>query len=311
MPASAKVKLNLKSKALIVGKTATVKISGAKKTVKWSVSNSHIRITKKTKTYAKVKALSKGTSYLNAKVGNKIYKCKFSVKDIKETDEEQKPTPTPIPYETPKPDPTKEPDSGDDIVPVPTKEPIEEINASEKIVSDYQEYEKGIVGFYTNNNEFPVSLEVKIVYYNSSGDILDYSTDWNNCLGAGKRTAFNFSFPTDENYDYVPYSSYKAFLEVEKSSWDDDSSNIKYNANVGASSIMCEVSNMGTKDLYSICLACVYYDKNNKVIGYDYSYPDCEKAGTSNIISFYLPYDENYDTIIPSSYQIFEKGIYS
>ncbi|MDE7422671.1 MAG: hypothetical protein K2N51_03115 [Lachnospiraceae bacterium] len=94
IPINAKVKLNSTNKTLYVGKTTTIKINGAKKSVKWSVSNSHIRITKQTKTYAKIKGMSKGTSYLKAKVSSKTYKCKVVVKNIAE-----KPKPTQKPQE--------------------------------------------------------------------------------------------------------------------------------------------------------------------------------------------------------------------
>ena len=76
--ASAKAKLSATSKTLTVGKTATIKITGSK-SAKWYVSNGKIRIVKSTKTYAKIKAVSKGTSYLKAKVGNKTYKCKITI----------------------------------------------------------------------------------------------------------------------------------------------------------------------------------------------------------------------------------------
>lgn len=80
--ASAKVKLSSTSKMLYVGKSVTIKISGAK-SVKWSVSNSKIRIIKKTKSYAKVKGISEGTATLNAKVNGVTYKCTFNVKKLK------------------------------------------------------------------------------------------------------------------------------------------------------------------------------------------------------------------------------------
>lgn len=91
--ASAKVKLSATSKTLYVGKSTTIKISGAK-SVKWSVSNKCIKIVKKTKTYAKIKAVNKGTAYLIAKVGNKTYKCSVCVKK-----KESNPIPTIKPTE--------------------------------------------------------------------------------------------------------------------------------------------------------------------------------------------------------------------
>ena len=91
--ASAKVKLSTTSKTLVVGKTATIKISGTK-SVKWSVSNKKIKIIKKTNSYAKVKAISVGTAYLNAKVGKKTYKCKFKISKKTSTPSEPQDTPS-------------------------------------------------------------------------------------------------------------------------------------------------------------------------------------------------------------------------
>ena len=99
--ASAKAKLSATSKTLTVGKTATIKITGSK-SAKWYVSNGKIRIVKSTKTYAKIKAVSKGTSYLKAKVGNKTYKCKVTVFDKKSIDKQDKTTDiTETPTQTP------------------------------------------------------------------------------------------------------------------------------------------------------------------------------------------------------------------
>ena len=130
IPINAKVKLNSTNKTLYVGKTTTIKINGTKKSVKWSVSNSHIRITKQTKTYTKIKGMSKGTSYLKAKVGSKTYKCKVVVKNIAE-----KPKPTQKPQEdlsniTETPKSTQKPQedlSNITETPKPSQEPQEDL----------------------------------------------------------------------------------------------------------------------------------------------------------------------------------------
>lgn len=78
--AAGKVKLNKTSQTLKVGETEKIKLLNNKKSVKWSVSNKKIKIVKKSKTYAQVKGVNKGTAYLKAKVGGKTYKCKIVVK---------------------------------------------------------------------------------------------------------------------------------------------------------------------------------------------------------------------------------------
>lgn len=90
--AEAAVKLNVTKKTLTVGKSATIRITGAKKAVKWSVSNSHIRITQKNKKSATIKAISEGISYLKAKTGKKTYICSVY---IMKKEEQPKPTEKP------------------------------------------------------------------------------------------------------------------------------------------------------------------------------------------------------------------------
>lgn len=82
--ASKKVKLNTTSKVLLVGeKTTTLKLlnySGSAKKVKWSTTNkSVVRISGNGKKCT-VKAKSRGTAYVKAKVNGKTYKCKIVVR---------------------------------------------------------------------------------------------------------------------------------------------------------------------------------------------------------------------------------------
>ena len=79
---AATVKLDAKTKTVTAGKTVTIKLKNNKKKAKWSVSNGRVQITKSTKTYAKIKGVTKGTATVKAKVGKKTYKCKVTVKPV-------------------------------------------------------------------------------------------------------------------------------------------------------------------------------------------------------------------------------------
>jgi hypothetical protein len=57
--------------------------------VKWSVSNSKIKIVKQTNQYVKIKAVKNGSATLKAKVGKKTYACKITVKAKKKLTPEQ------------------------------------------------------------------------------------------------------------------------------------------------------------------------------------------------------------------------------
>lgn len=73
---AAAVKLNKKSISLITGTSTTLKLTGTKKTVKWSSMASDIA---SVSSKGKVTAKATGSTYIVAKVGNKSYKCKVKV----------------------------------------------------------------------------------------------------------------------------------------------------------------------------------------------------------------------------------------
>ncbi len=69
--------ISAKKKTIAVGTKYRLKVNGTKKTVKWSSSN------KKVATVSQkglVKGIAKGKATISAKVGNKTYKCRITVK---------------------------------------------------------------------------------------------------------------------------------------------------------------------------------------------------------------------------------------
>lgn len=81
--AKGKVKISPTKKTISVGQTTTIKLKNSSKKVKWSTSNKKIKIVSKSKKQAKIKGVSKGTSYLKARVGKKTYKCKILIDNPK------------------------------------------------------------------------------------------------------------------------------------------------------------------------------------------------------------------------------------
>lgn len=74
--AAASVKLNKKSVSLITGTSTTLKLTGTKKTAKWSSMDEDVAtVTSK----GKVTAEGTGTTYIVAKIGTTSYKCKVKV----------------------------------------------------------------------------------------------------------------------------------------------------------------------------------------------------------------------------------------
>lgn len=80
--AATKVKINKTKATLFTGQTLQLKLTGTKSKIVWSTSNSKIAVVTKN---GKVSARAKGTATITAKVNNKKYICKVTVKQKKST----------------------------------------------------------------------------------------------------------------------------------------------------------------------------------------------------------------------------------
>lgn len=77
MVQASNMKLNANTVTINKNATKTLKVLGAKSKIKWTSNNKKIATVTST---GVVKGISKGTTYVNAKVGNKTLKCKVTVK---------------------------------------------------------------------------------------------------------------------------------------------------------------------------------------------------------------------------------------
>ncbi len=267
--AAGKTKLNVTSKTIKVGDSYTVKLLNNNKKVKWSTSNKNIKIVSKSNKQAKIKGVKKGTSYLNAKVGKKTYKCKVTI-----TTKSKKKTMQGIEYEL-------------------------------------QDTGKGVVAILKNKNKYHVSLTAKIAYYRN-GKMIGTASDNNYAFEKGKTCALFFHAPYNSNYNTVNYDDYKISISTDKgTNLICGSSKINVTSNFGADNVSAKIKNNSGKKLYSIQIACVFYDRKGNAIGYEYHYSDCKKKGSTDYLTFDFPYDENYNTIFPKKYKIYVNNAYT
>lgn len=270
--AAGKAEFSTTEEDIYVGKTCKIKLLNNTKKVKWSVTNSKIKITKKTNKYVTVKGIEAGTSYVKAKVGKKTCKCKITVME---------------------------------------KEAGWQYQKGSLLYNTY-DTGKGVVCIAKNNGGSILSIEAKVVYYDENGEMLDTSSSWNYALEGKTQCALHFIGPLDGNYDYVEYSSYKLNINLEKASGIiSKEKKIAVSSNMGADNVTAEVTNNSDKDLAYIHLSIVWYDAGENIIGYDERYAECENAGSTDYLTFDFPYDSNYDTVYPDSYKIYVDNAYT
>ena len=179
-----------------------------------------------------------------------------------------------------------------------------------QIEKTYYDTGRGIVGVFKNNYRKAVSIEMTVLYYDSTGSLIDQRSESTGALKTGYEAAIKVIQPYDENtWDDLDYSSYTVKIDAEKSYYD--------NAELGNEDIQMEDTDTGNKVIVkftntsnieydSIKAAIVYFDSYGRCIGYDYGYPDCQTAEKIDYINFDYPVDRNtYETITPASYKLY------
>lgn len=160
----------------------------------------------------------------------------------------------------------------------------------------------GGVAIFKNNNDFPVSINAKMVFYDSKGNVIDYAYGVSYCVGTDRETAIQFYVT-----DYMYSGSYSAELtyDVTKSYYTDLGTGIDFVSNMSESGLMVTATNNSGYTIDTMNAVAVFYDASGNPIGTDEQYFSLSKNGSSDIQAFSYPYDEEYDVIHPASYKIF------
>lgn len=265
--------LNKAKVSIKVGNSYTLKLSGTTQKVTWKSSNTSVATVNSKGVISAKKA---GTAKVTATVLKKKYTCTVTV----------------------------------------SKKNTNKFNATEakkNISVQLHDTGNGVIAILKNNNNYPVSVSAKLVYY-KDGKMLDTSSDYNYAFENGRECALHFTPPYDSNFNTVDYDDYKLNLSLEDALTSSKimcASKIEISSNIGADKVIAEVTNTSTDYLEFINLTIVYYDENGVVIGSDYTYAECNDPGSVDYISFSLPYDAKYDTIYPDSYELYVNAAYS
>lgn len=338
---AAKVKISNTKRYMVKGQTYTLKITGTKKAVKWKSSKTSVATVS---SKGKVTAKKKGTATITAKVGGKNYKCSVIVEAPK-IGKTSISLQTGNSY-TLKISGTKQSikwsSSNKSIATVSSKGIVKGVKAGSATItaklSCGKKYtykvtvlepavnlakiqttnynisgNKGVVSIVKNNNPMAIKVTVTVLYYDSNGSLISTNSENNYCLQSGRTCALKISAPYDSNYKRVAYSSYKVKVSATKCTnmiYGAGSISLDINNSPSTEIVVIGATNVGSKNFYSVQLAIVFFDSNGQCIGYDYAYPECGTAGSTDYVNFRYPYDSNYDTITPSSYKVYVNNAY-
>lgn len=192
------------------------------------------------------------------------------------------------------------------IVPFPKDEVLQSIT--------YDTYDtgNGVVCLLKNNSKYLLSIDVKIVYYDKNGKMIQSYGDSNYGFESNAQCATWFMPPFDSNYNNIEYASYKININAELAlSTISKVGEISVKSDMASDNVTAEVKNNSNIKLTSIHLSIIWYDENENVIGYEERYAECENSGSVDYLTFNFPYDKNYNTLTPTSYRILVDWAYT
>ncbi len=325
------IKLNATSLTVEESNTYTLKVLGTSKAITWSTSNKAIAtVTSK----GVVKGIKGGTVTITAKVSNKKYTCKITVPVIKLNKTEVSigvgktsnlnisGSSKAVTWSS----------SNTAIATVTSKGVVKGIKAGKATItatvlgkkfnctvtiSDVFDAKKalaamkvtsfdfgnGVLLTLNNTYNFPISVEATAIFYDKDGKMLETSEDYNYDFENGATCNLYFDGPYDTQYNDVSYSRYEIKYVIKPVTYVNSCyKDISFKSNIGADSVVAEVTNNGKLDPMAK-LSIIYY-KDGQIIDYDIEYVFFEAGGTTEYAEFYLPYDKNDQVIIPDSYKI-------
>jgi len=316
--------------------TYTLTVKDTNQKVKWSTSNKKVATVSSN---GKVTAKKKGTATITAKVANKSLKCKVNVETTSIS--KSKITLEKGSTYTLKVNDTKRTvnwsSSNKDIATVSSngkvtakKSGTATITAKvgskkmkcqvtvkgsryiDNIVISYLETKTSVIALLTNNNSVAISISPDMIFYDEKGNIQSKTSDYNYCFEPKTTIALEFLSFNSSTYEPQAYSSYKiVFNEISKSFYTKHGvKDINISSSQTDGSVVAQLTNISSNKYDTIQIAIVYYDINNKAIGYYYTFAECNNAGATDVIDLYYPYDENYEIIKPANYKIYVNYAY-
>lgn len=185
-------------------------------------------------------------------------------------------------------------------------------DAKKGISVTYEASNKQVVAHVKNNNQYPISMDTTMVYYDAGKKMIGTALNENYCLEAGRECALSFYFPTDPvTYDYIVPDTYVLNYNVsEPTAKGGYAKNIAVEYDLGVDGVVIHYTNKAKKDLEFIPVCVLLYDEAGRLIEAENSYAYCEAASSDYYSTVYYPYDDNYNVIIPASVKVYINAAY-
>lgn len=334
--ASAKVKLNAKKKTLLKGKSFQLKLKNNKRKIKWTSSKKKVATVNKN---GKVKAKKVGTTIITATVANKKYTCKLTVENPKisySTLKIYQGDAVPLYIDGTNCDYTWV-SSDNNVInaedsydlkalnpgtctltttvlgkhfscAVTVLEPFVTSDAMAKFEKTEQRVNQKILVQLKNNYMYDISLSLTCKFYNNGTYV--GSSESHAYVKSGANSAAIIEGPySNKTYKDLAYTDYKITYSI------DDTldivelcnDNISYSSKYGKESVLIMDQTSCPKDCSAVFVVIFY--KDNKIIDVKENTSFFEKK-KSDILTFDFPYDKNYDTITPDSYEVILQSAY-
>ena len=328
-----KLSLTTTNLVLYEGNTKTIKLTGAYTKVTWSTSNKNVA----TVSNGKIVAKKAGTVHITAKIGNKSYVCKVTVKNLSLTntklDLNEGDTKTinltgayqKVTWSTSNKNVATVTNgkvvakkAGTAVIKathngktyscsVTVKSIFNSSTGATKISYSSYKLSDEVILIAKNNYTYAMSVTATITYFDDKGNPIFTYDDYNFCFEPNATSTFFFSNPYDADYNDVPYSDYKITFSVdEATSRTPNSRDIKLSGSIGASDFIVSSTNIGNIESDGTCVAVVYY-KNGAPIFYAESFVETSNIGETSYTNFNLPYNSDYEYIEFDSYELFIK----
>ena len=158
-----------------------------------------------------------------------------------------------------------------------------------------------------NKNNVPVYANVKLVFYDENGGLIDTKETFISGIYASKKAYgvvhLSSDGPKYSKYDITVKLSELAYINL-------------YEDKISVTPTMSEdllltIQSNANDTIEEIDIGVIYYDSDDKIIGYSPVYVDALPPNGSTVEKSYIPDDSNYDDINYSRYEVVVNSAYT